>query len=183
MGGKWKQWQILYSRYAKSLHGDCSHEIKGRSLLGRKAITNLDSLLKSRDVTLLTNIHIVKTIIFAVVTYGCESLTIKSEHWKIDAFELWCWDRLLRVLGHHGDQNHQFSRKSILNNLWKTAAEAPILWPCDAKSQLIWKDPDAGIDWGQEEKMVTEDEIFGWLHWLNEHEFDKLWEIMKDREA
>ena len=78
MGGKWKQWQILYSRYAKSLHGDCSHEIKGHLLLGRKAITNLDSLLKSRDVTLLTNILMVKALIFPVIMYGYESRAIKK---------------------------------------------------------------------------------------------------------
>ena len=87
MGEKWKQWKILYSRSAKSLHGDCSHEIKGCLLLGRKAITNLDSLLESRDITLLTKIHVVKTTIIPVM-YGCESLTKKSEHWKTDALVL-----------------------------------------------------------------------------------------------
>ena len=78
--------------------GDCSHEIKRHLLLGRKAMTNLDSILKSRDITLLTKVHIVKTMVFPVFMYGCESWTIKkAEHRRIDAFELWCWRRLLRV--------------------------------------------------------------------------------------
>ena len=76
--------------------GDCNHEIKRRLLLGRKAMTNLDSILKSRDITLLTKVHLVKAMVFPVVMYGCESWTIKkTEHRRIDAFELWCWRRLL----------------------------------------------------------------------------------------
>ena len=79
--------------------GDCSHEIKRRLLLGRKVMTNLDSILKSRDITLPTKVHLVKAMVFPVVMYGCESWTIKkAEHRRIDAFELWCWRRLLRVL-------------------------------------------------------------------------------------
>ena len=78
--------------------GDCSHEIKRCLLLGRKAMTNLDSILKSRDITLLTKVHLVKAMVFPVVMYGCKSWTIKkAEHLKIDALELWCWRRLLRV--------------------------------------------------------------------------------------
>ena len=78
--------------------GDCSHEIKRRLLLGRKVMTNLDSILKSRDITLSTMVHLVKAMVFPVVMYGCESWTIKkAEHRRIDAFELWCWRRLLRV--------------------------------------------------------------------------------------
>ena len=78
--------------------GDCSHEIKRRLLLGRKVMTNLDGILKSRDMTLSTNVHLVKAMVFPVVMYGCESWTIKkAEHRRIDAFELWCWRRLLRV--------------------------------------------------------------------------------------
>ena len=77
---------------------DCSHEIKGQLLLERKAMTNLDSILKSRDITLLTKVHLVKAVVYPVVMYGCESWTIKkAEHRKIDAFVLWCWRRLLRV--------------------------------------------------------------------------------------
>ena len=78
--------------------GDCNHEIKGCLLLGRKVLTNLDSILKSRDITLSTKVHLVKAMVFPVVMYGCESWTIKkAEHLTIDAFELWCWRRLLRV--------------------------------------------------------------------------------------
>ena len=78
--------------------GDCSHEIKRHLLLGRKVLTNLDSISKSRDITFLIKVHIVKTMAFLVVIYGCESSTInKVGHWRIDAFELWCWRRLLRV--------------------------------------------------------------------------------------
>ena len=78
--------------------GDCSHEIKRYLLLGREAMPNLDSILKSRDITLLTKVHLIKAMVFPVIMYGCESWTIKkAKHWRIDAFELWCWRRLLRV--------------------------------------------------------------------------------------
>ena len=84
--------------------GDCSHEIQRRLLLGRKAMTKLDSILKSRDITLLTDVHLVKAMVFPVVMYGCESWTVKkAEHWKIDAFELWCWEDSWESLGLQGD--------------------------------------------------------------------------------
>ena len=89
-----------------SAHGDCSHEIRRCLLLGRKVTTKLDSILKSREITLPTNVHLVKAMAFPVVMYGCESWTIKkAEHRRIDAFELWCWRRFLRVqsLGLQGD--------------------------------------------------------------------------------
>ena len=89
--------------------GDCSHEIKRCLLLGRKAMTNLDSILKRRDITLLTKVRLVKAMVFPVVMYGCESRTIKkAECQRIDAFELWCWRRLLRVLGLQGDPTSPF---------------------------------------------------------------------------
>ena len=92
-----KQWLTLFFWASKS-DGDCSHEIKRRFLLGRKVMTHIDIILKSRDVTLSTNVHLVKAMVFPVIMYGCESWTIKkTEHWRIDAFELWCWRRLLRV--------------------------------------------------------------------------------------
>ena len=85
-------------------HGDCSHEIKRHLLLGRKAMANLDSVLKSRNITLPTNVHLVKAMVSPIVMYGCESWTIKkAECQRIDAFELWCWRSLLSVLGLHGD--------------------------------------------------------------------------------
>ena len=100
MGKQWKQWQTLFLGGLQiTADGDCSHEIKRCLLLGRKLMTNLDSILKSRDITLLTNVHLVKAVFFPVVMYGCESWTVKKvEHRRIEAFELWCWRRLLRVL-------------------------------------------------------------------------------------
>ena len=87
-----------------TVDSDCSHEIKRHLVLGRKAMTNLDSILKNRDITLLTKVHLVKAMVFPVVMYGCESLTIKkAEHRRIDAFELWYWRRLLQVLELQGD--------------------------------------------------------------------------------
>ena len=93
-----KQADFIFLGSKITANGDCSHEIKRCLLLGRKVMTNLDSILKSRDITLLTTIRLVKAMIFPVVMYGCESWIIKkAEHWIIDAFELWCWRRLLRV--------------------------------------------------------------------------------------
>ena len=98
MGKQWKQCQTVFFLAPKSLHGDFSHEIKRHLLLGRKVMTNLDSIFKSRDITLLTKVHLVKAMVFPVVMYECESWTLKkAEHRRIDAFELWCWRRLLRV--------------------------------------------------------------------------------------
>ena len=156
--------------------GDCSHEIKRRLLLGRKAMTNLDTVLKSRDITLLTKVHIVKAMVFPLVMYGCESWTIKkAECWRIDAFELWGWRRLESPLGckeiqpvhPKGDQSWIFIGRTDVE------AEIPILWPPHAKNWLIGKDPDAAKDWGQEEKGTTEDEMVGWHYQLNGHEFEQ----------
>src|SRR5574341_920150 len=99
MGKQWKQCQTLFWGALKiTADGDCSHEIKRRLLLGRKVITNLDSIFKSRDITLPTKVCLVKAMVFPVVMYGCESWTVKkAKRRKIDAFELWCWRRLLRV--------------------------------------------------------------------------------------
>ena len=89
--------------------GDCSHEIKRRLLLGRTVMTNIDSILKSRDITLPRRVHLVKAMVFPVVMYGCEIWTVKkAERQRIDAFELWCWRRLLRVLGLQGDPTSPF---------------------------------------------------------------------------
>ena len=113
--------------------------------------------------------------LFPLVMYACESWTIKkAECRRVDAFELWCWRRLLRV-----PWTTRRSSQSILkeDQSWvfivRTDAEAenPILWPPDAKSWLIWKDPDTEKDWGQEEKRTTEDEMVGWHHWLGGHGF------------
>ena len=133
-------------------------------------VTNLDSILKSRDITLPTKVHLVKAMVFPVVMYGCESWTVKkAERWKIGAFELYCWRRLLRVpwtqgdppVHSEGDQPWDFFGGN------DAEAETPVLWPPDVKSWLIGKDSDAGRDWGQEEKGTTEDEMAGWHHWLD----------------
>ena len=99
MGKQWKQWLTLFLGGSKiTADGDCSHEIKRRLLLGRKVMTNLDSILKSKDITLPTKVRLIKGMVFPVVMYGYESCTIKEvECWGIDAFGLWCWRRLLRV--------------------------------------------------------------------------------------
>ena len=137
---------------------DCSHEIKRCLPLGRKAMTNLDSVLKSRDITLPTKVHTVKTMVFPVVMYGCESCIIKkAEHWRIDVFELWC---LEKTLASPLDSKEIKPVKPKGNLFWiffgrtdaEAEAEAPILWPPDAKSWLIRKDPDAAKDRRQEEK-------------------------------
>ena len=131
-----------------------------RLLLGRKVMTKLDCILKSRDITLST-----KAMVFPVVMYGCDCWTIKkAERWRIDAFELWFWKRLEPVHP-KGDQSLMFTGRTDVE------AETPILWPPDPKSWLIWKVPDAGKDGRQEKKGTTEDEIVGWHHWLSGHEF------------
>ena len=153
-----------------TVNGDRSREIKIHLLLRRKAMTNLDSVLKSRDITLPTKVRIVENIVFPVVVYRCESWTIKkAEHQKINAFELWCWRWLLRVPW------TARSDQSILKNqpwifIGRTDAEAPILWPPDTKSWLIRQDSGAGKDWRQKEKGATGDLIVGYHHWLNEFE-------------
>ena len=110
-------------------------------------MTKLDSILKSRDITLLTKVCLVKAMVFPVVMYGCESWTIKkAECRRIDAFEMWCWRRLKRPLDYKEFKpvNPKGNQSQIF--IGRTDAEAPILWLPDAKSQLIGKDPDAGID-------------------------------------
>ena len=95
---QWKQWETVFLGSKVTADGDCSHEVKRHLLLGRKAMTNLDSILKSRDIILLIKVCLVKAIVFPVVMYGYESWTIKkAKYRRIDAFELWCWRRLLRV--------------------------------------------------------------------------------------
>ena len=152
-------------------------------LLGRKAMTNLDRILKSRDITLLTKVRIVKAMVFAVVMFECESWAIKkAKNWRIDAFELWCWIRHLR-----DPWTARRSKQSILKEInpegrTDTEAQVPILRPPDVKSWLVRKNPDAGKDWRQE-KGMTEDEMVGWHHWLKGHESGQVLEMVKDREA
>ena len=141
--------------------GDCSHEIKRRLLLRRKVMTNLDSILKSRDITLPIKVHLVKAMVFPVVMYGCQSWTIKkAERRRIDAFELWCWRRLLEVLWTARRSNQPILKEiSHEHSLEGLMLKLSILWPRDAKSKLIGKDPDAGKDSRQKEKRAAQDEM------------------------
>ena len=154
---------------------DCSREINRQLPLGRKAMTNLDSILKSRDIILPTKVCLVKAMVSSVVTYGCETWTMKkAEGQRMDAFELWCCRRVespldfkeIQPVHPKGDQFWMFIGRTDVE------AETPILWPPDEKSWLIGKDSDAGKDWGQGEEGTTEDDIVGWHHWLNGHEFE-----------
>ena len=155
--------------------GGCSHEIERHLLLGRKAMTNPDSILKSRNITLPTNVRLIKAMIFPVVMFGCESWTLqKAECWRN-----WCfWTVVLektlespldckeiQPVHPKGDQSW------ICIGRTDAEAEVPILWPPDAKNWLIGKDPDAGKDWRWDEKGMTEDEMVGWHHRLDGHGF------------
>ena len=155
--------------------GDCSHEIKWCWLLGGELMTNLDSMLRSREISLPTEFCLVEAMVFPVVMYGCESWTIKkAEHRRTDAFELWCWRSLLRVPWSKEIQPvHPKGNQSWIFIVRIDAEpETPIFWPHDVKSWLIWKDPDGGKDWGQEEKGMTEGEMVGRHHQLNGHHFE-----------
>ena len=139
MRNRWGNSVRLYFGGLQNADGDCSHEIKRHLLLGRTVMTNLDSILKSRDITLSSKVHLVKAMVFPVVRYGCGSWTVKkAERQSIDAFELWCWRRRLRV-----PWTTRRSNQSILKEIspgcsleprTDTEAETPILWPPDAKS-------------------------------------------------
>ena len=145
-------------------------------MLGRKIMTNLDSILKSRDITLPTKVHLVKAMLFSSRPVWMWELDYK-ETW---ALKNWCfWTVVLektlespldckeiQPVHPKGNQSWIFIGRIVAE------AETPILWPPDAKKWLIWKDPDAGKDWRREEKGTTEDEMVGWHYWLNGHEFE-----------
>ena len=154
--------------------GDCSHEIKTCLLLGRKVMTNLDSIFKSRDITLPTKVCLVKAMVFSSGYVWMWELDYK-ESWA----QNWCFwtvvsektlespldSKEIQPVHLKGDHPWIFIGRTVVE------AETPILWPPDAKSWLIWKDPDAGKDWRQKEKGMTEDEMVRWCHRLNGHEF------------
>ena len=157
--------------------GDCSHEIKICLLLGRKAMTNLDSLLKSRDITLPTTIHLVKAMVFPVVMYRCESWTIKKvEYQRIGAFELWCWRKLLRVpwTARRSNQsilkeiNPEYSLEGLTLKL-KLQYSGHLMWRADSLEKVLM----LGKIEGKRRKEATEVEMVGWHYWLNEHEFEQ----------
>ena len=161
MGKQWKQWQTLFLDSKITADGDCSHEIKRFLLLGRKAMPKLDSILKSRDITLPTKVCIVKAMVFPVIMYGCESqIIVKADCQRTDAFELWCWRRLLKIPWTARRSNPSILKEINPEYLGRTdaEAEAPIPWPPDVKSWLIGKDSGAGKDWSQK-RGVAEDEI------------------------
>ena len=169
-----KQWETIFLGSKITADGDCSHEIKRWLLLRRKAMTNLDSILKSRDITFPIKVRLVKAMVFPVVMYECESWTIrKAECQRIDAFELWCWRRLWRVLDCKEIKpvNPKGNQSWIFTGRADAEAETLILWPRDTKNWLTGKDPDVGKGWRQEEKGTTEDEMVGWHHWFSGHQF------------
>ena len=157
-------------------NGDCSHEIKNHLLLGRKAMTNLDSVLKSKGISLPTKIHVVKAVVF---------LSSHVWMWNLDHKEGWVpknWCLQTVVLEKTLESPLDWKESQPVNPkgnqslifIGRTDAEAPILWPPDVRNWLIGKDPDAGKDWRQEEKGTTEDKMVGWHHQLDGHEFEQV---------
>jgi len=149
--------------YKITMDSHCSHEIKRHLLLGRKAMANLDSILKSRDITLPAKVQIIKAMFFPVLMHGCETWTTKkAENGRTDAFNLWCWRRLLKVPC-TARRSNQSILKEIKPDLFigrtDAEAEAPVVWPPDAKSQLNGKDTDAGKDWRQKEGMADNEMV------------------------
>ena len=187
MGKQGKKCQTFSGLQNHCRCGDCSHEIKRHLLLGRKVMTSLNSIFKSRDITLPTKVRLVKAMVFP------------SGHiwmWELDCEERWApknwcfWTVVLEKtlespLNCKDIQpvHPKRDRYWVFIGWADVEPETPILWPPDVKSWLIWKDPDAGKDWRQEEKGTTEDEIIGWHHQLNGHEFGKFRELLMDREA
>ena len=158
----------------------CSHEIKRHLLLGRKAMTNLDSILKGRDIALLTKVHLVEAMVFPVVMYGCESWTInKVQHRRIDAFELWCWRRLLRVPWAARRSNQsilkeislEYSLERLILKL-KLQCNGHLMRRTDSleKTLMLGKIEDRRRRGRQRMRW---DEMVGWHHWLNGHEFEQ----------
>ena len=174
MGKQWKHCQTLFFLNSKiTADGDCSHEIKRRLLLGRKVMTNLDSILKSRDITWPTKVCPVKATVFPVVMYGCESWTVKKgEHRRIDAFELWCWRRLLRV-----PWTARRSNQSILKEIspgcsleglmlkLKLQYFGHLMGRADSFEKTLMLRKIEG-----RMRRADRDEVVGWHHQLNGHE-------------
>ena len=150
-------------------------KLKDTCFLGRKAMTSLDSILKSRDITLSTKVHIVKAMVFSVVMYGCweldhkEGWAPKNWYFRTVVLEMTLespWDcKEIQPVNPKGNQYWIFTGR--------TDTEAPILWSPDVKNWLTGKDPDSGKDWRQKEKGTTEDEMAGWHHWLDGHELEQ----------
>ena len=187
MGKQCKQWQTIFLGFKIAADGDGSHKIERCLLLGKKATTNLDSVLKSRDSTLPTNVHIVKTMVFLFVTYECESRTIKkAECQKIDAFELWCWSRLLRVpwTARRSNQsilketNPEYSLEGLMLTL-KLQYSGHLIWRADSLDKILMLRKIEGRRRRGWQRMRWLDGITdqGTGVWASG------WEMVKDREA
>ena len=157
MGKQWKQGETIFLGSKITADGDCSHEIKRCLLLGRKAMKNLESVLKSRDITLPTKVHLVKVMVFAAVMYGCECWTInKAERQRIDAFELWCWRRLLRV-----PWTSRRSNQSILKEISPEYSMEGLLLKLQYFGHLMWR-----ADSLEKTLMLGKIEDRGWNGWM-----------------
>ena len=175
MEKQWKQCHTLFWGAPNTTDGDCSHEIRRHLLLGRKVMTNLDSIFKSRDITLPTKVRLVKAMVFPVVMYGCESWTMKkAERQRIDAFELWCWRRLLRVpwTAWRSNQsipeetNPEYALEGLMLKL-NLQYFGHLMWRTDSLEKTLMLGKIEGA-----RRSGWQDEMVGWYHHLDGNDFE-----------